>query len=124
MNFTIIWRNSFKGQTMNPIHALCKRYGPPFLKRKIWDREFSSGKWGTGDLADCHSAIIPVLEKYARGGNILDLGCGWGKTGLVLDPSTYSEYLGVDISDVAVDRGNELCSLHGRGERTGWLEAT
>jgi 2-polyprenyl-3-methyl-5-hydroxy-6-metoxy-1,4-benzoquinol methylase len=44
-----------------------------------------------------------LLEKYASGGAILDLGCGIGYLGEFIDDSRFSVYVGVDISDKAIE---------------------
>jgi SAM-dependent methyltransferase len=48
--------------------------------------------------------VLPHLNAHARGGSILDLGCGPGAIGEAIDPTTYRHYLGVDISDVAIEK--------------------
>jgi predicted TPR repeat methyltransferase len=50
---------------------------------------------------DC---LYPYVEKYARQGSILDLGCGPGATGSELNADNYSVYTGVDISEVAIEK--------------------
>jgi SAM-dependent methyltransferase len=52
--------------------------------------------------------LCDVVERYARGGDVLDLGCADGHVGLGLRPDRYSRYTGVDISDVAVAAAYEL----------------
>ncbi len=50
---------------------------------------------------DC---VYPYVEKHAKRGSILDLGCGSGSTANELASDTYREYVGVDISDVAISK--------------------
>ena len=59
--------------------AALKSYGPSGLKKVMWDREYASDKWNFADntAGDC---VYPLLEKYAAGGTIMDLGCGSGNT--------------------------------------------
>lgn len=77
------------------------------FKRIIWDYEYRSGDW---DYIDYPPAghFARIIEKHLRGGSILDLGCGTGKTISAL--STFSRYTGVDVSPVAVGRGREAFS--------------
>jgi SAM-dependent methyltransferase len=58
------------------------------MKRRLWNREFANGRWNfientSGDL------IYGYIEKYCRGGSILDLGCGSGNTDCELDGDRY-----------------------------------
>ncbi len=83
------------------VRGLIGRYGPVRLKRRLWDAEFSSGKWdGLKNMAgDC---LYPTVEHQSHGGTILDLGCGPGATANELAAESYSWYTGVDISEVAL----------------------
>lgn len=82
--------------------GLVQLYAPSFLKRIAWDREFSRGRWTCLDrpIGECRH---PEVERYARGGAVLDMGCGPGSTGHELEPGSYIHYTGVDISQVAID---------------------
>ena len=87
----------------NVIRGRLLRWGGPVVKRFIWNREFGKGRW------DClHNSegnpVYPFIEKYARRGTILDLGCGTGNTANELNFESYTSYLGVDVSDVAVEK--------------------
>jgi len=87
------------------------RYASPSIKRFFWDREFASGKWNFIDDTAGDSSY-PYLEKYCDGGSILDLGCGPGNTANELAASAYCEYVGVDVSQVALEKARQ------RTERT------
>ena len=88
--------------TLPKMRGLVHRYGPAPLKRYLWDREYRGGRW---DCLDRQPGSVEHLEveRYARGGAILDLGCGPGSTGHELTPGSYSSYTGVDISAVAIE---------------------
>lgn len=90
---------------VNVIKALLKRWGPPAVKKRIWDREFANGKWDYMDAATRAKAerdfVFDVIERYSPGADILDLGCGSGSTGLELTEG-YRSYVGVDVSEVAI----------------------
>jgi len=81
-----------------------KSYGPSTLKKRLWDAEFEGGKWNFIDdtRGDC---VYGYLEKYGRQGSILDLGCGQGNTANELVDSAYRTYVGVDISEAALEKG-------------------
>lgn len=83
-----------------------RQRGPARVKRYIWDREFRSGKWDyIRDRRE--SAFYEVLERFANGGNILDLGCGSGRTALQTDPKAFGIYVGVDVSAQAIAEAME-----------------
>lgn len=104
------------------IRALKQRWGTTAQKRALWNNEFASGHWkcltDTGD-----DFIYRVLDEYTKNGRILDLGCGSGNTGNELSISSYSDYVGVDISDVAVEQATNRSKLNGRGERNRYIVA-
>jgi SAM-dependent methyltransferase len=93
--------------------GLLKRHGPSRIKKALWDREFSSGKWNFIDetAGDC---VYLHLEKYARKGDILDLGCGPGNTANELAATSYRTYVGVDISDQALQKARDRTHASGR----------
>jgi 2-polyprenyl-3-methyl-5-hydroxy-6-metoxy-1,4-benzoquinol methylase len=88
-------------------------YGPSFLKKSFWDQEYSTSKWNFNDNTT-NDFVYPYLEKWARKGSILDLGCGSGNTSNELADSAYTSYLGVDISDVALAKARKWTEQSGR----------
>jgi len=96
------------------IRAIIKRWGTVASKRRVWDTEFASGQWNFIEHAK-GDPIYTYLEKYSERGNILDLGCGSGKTGNELDDGSYESYTGADVSEVAI-RKAELSSRKNRRE--------
>ena len=88
-------------RTLTFVRGFLMSYGPPGIKKRMWDKEFSGEKWNFIDntLGDC---VYPHLEKYAQGGDILDLGCGPGNTANELSADAYGSYIGVDISEAAL----------------------
>ncbi|MFY9691470.1 MAG: class I SAM-dependent methyltransferase, partial [Candidatus Acidiferrales bacterium] len=57
------------------------------------------------------------LEKYANNGSILDLGCGPGNTANELNASVYQHYVGVDISEAALEKARKRTSENGRDRK-------
>ena len=95
-------------------YASMKRLGSNSLKKKIWDKEFDSGKWDYLENTN-NDIIYYYLEKYANNGHILDLGCGLGNTGNEIDIYKYKHYTGIDISESAIHKSRLKLSK----ERTG-----
>ena len=100
----------------NVARKLVQRYGRASLKRRLWDWEFRSGKWNCLEQFGA-DPIYPLLAAYARGGAILDLGCGPGTTANELNPTAYSRYTGVDISAVALDTARRRSAERGESGR-------
>jgi len=95
------------------LRALLQAYGTRRIKKRLWDGEFAQGRWDCLDRTpdDC---VYRYLERYARNGSILDLGCGSGSTGNELDTARYDHYVGVDISGVAIAKAEERTAENGR----------
>ncbi len=74
------------------------------FKRLIWDYEYRTGDWDYIDYPPAEH-FASIIEEHLRGGSILDLGCGTGKTIEAL--SAFSRFTGVDVSRVAVGRGRK-----------------
>jgi SAM-dependent methyltransferase len=106
----------------NVLRKIVQRYGPPVVKRALWDREFARGKWNCLERFGT-DPIYPHLEQHARQGHILDLGCGPGTTANELSPAVYQTYTGVDISEVALQTARRRSKEHGRGERHKYVQA-
>jgi predicted TPR repeat methyltransferase len=60
--------------------------------------------------------LYPHVERFAKCGRLLDLGCGPGTTGNNLQPGTYSSYVGVDISDVAIQKARDRTAHNNRSQ--------
>ena len=88
-------------------------YGPPSIKRLLWDREYSGDKWNFAyhSASDC---VYQHLERHAAGGSILDLGCGMGNTATELSLNAYRDYTGVDISDTCLRKAELRTQENGR----------
>jgi SAM-dependent methyltransferase len=97
----------------NKISSFLKAYGPSSLKKALWDKEFASTKWDFIDHTegDC---VYENLEKYARNGSVLDLGCGPGNTANEMADTAYQKYVGVDISEEALAKGRKRTIETGR----------
>jgi trans-aconitate methyltransferase len=70
---------------------------------RSWGFNQQSGKEGWNFLDKTHSSeVVRVVEKYARQGRILDLGCGTGTLAERLSSDSFESYLGVDASAAAI----------------------
>lgn len=102
------------------VEGFLASYGPSSVKKRLWDRDFSSDKWNFIDntLGDC---VYPHLEKYAKNGSILDLGCGPGNTANELAAEAYQNYIGVDISEVALAKAVKRTQESGRADKNSFV---
>jgi len=103
-------------RTLRFVNGVLKSYGPPNIKRLLWDKEFSGEKWKFIDntIGDC---VYPFLGKYIHKGDILDLGCGPGNTANELDAAAYRTYVGVDISEAALSKATKRTERKGRADK-------
>jgi SAM-dependent methyltransferase len=97
-------------------------YAPSFIKKRLWDRDFSVGKWDFIDntAGDC---VYAHLEEYAQGGDVLDLGCGPGNTANELVFDAYRNYIGVDISEVALEKARKRTQENGRADKNSFVRS-
>jgi 2-polyprenyl-6-hydroxyphenyl methylase/3-demethylubiquinone-9 3-methyltransferase len=95
---------------------LLQTHGTSAVKQKLWDTEFARGRWDVLDttMDDC---VYSRIEKAAKGGSILDLGCGSGNTPNELGGDSFSEYIGVDISEVALEKAQKRTEANGRAQQ-------
>src|SRR6266498_4746698 len=91
-------------------------WGTTAHKQQLWNSEFQQGRWDCIENTS-DDPICECLAKYARGGSVLDLGCGSGNTGCELESSVYSAYTGVDISDVAIANASRRSAELGRAAK-------
>ena len=108
-------------RTIVLVQRFLQSYGPSGLKRLLWDREFAGTKWDFIDHTegDC---VYENLEKYARKGSILDLGCGPGNTANEVAINAYESYVGVDISEEALSKARRRTAREGRSEKNAFVQ--
>ena len=106
----------------NVLRGLLQAYATENIKRYLWNIEFSGSRWDCLDLTqgDC---VYRYIEKYANNGSILDLGCGSGNTGTELDKTKYRQYMGVDISDMAIEKAQRRSEETGRAEKNRFFQS-
>lgn len=88
------------------------KYAKPFLNRirpsvrQIWEYQYQTKQWNylksLNQLAR-YSIIAGYFKALKCGGKILDIGCGEGLLQESLCNMSFSKYLGIDISEVAIN---------------------
>jgi SAM-dependent methyltransferase len=100
---------------------LLQTHGSSKAKQRLWDSEFEGSRWDCLDTT-ANDCVYSRIERCVNGGSILDLGCGSGNTANELDGSAFSEYTGVDISQVAILRAQERTMENGRGHKCQFVQ--
>jgi SAM-dependent methyltransferase len=97
-------------------------YGNQATKKRLWDKEYREEKWrfAYNTAGDC---VYAHLEKHARNGKILDLGCGSGNTCTELSDASYSSYVGVDISEEALAKASKRSQDAGRSHKHTFVQS-
>lgn len=109
-------------RTLTFARGFIASYGPSTIKKRLWDKEYSGTKWDfiENTEGDC---VYRFLERYARNGDILDLGCGPGNTANELAPAVYKSYVGVDISDAALAKAVKRTEENGRANKNSFVNS-
>ncbi len=72
-----------------------------------WDHQYATGRWDklrTPAEEARFDATARLLTRHARGGHVLEIGCGEALLQQRLMAGDYRSWLGVDISAVAIGR--------------------
>jgi SAM-dependent methyltransferase len=106
----------------NVLRGLLQRYGSEKIKRRLWNHEYRLGRWNCLDsmATDC---VYAHIEKYAKNGDILDLGCGPGAVGSELNEAAYHSYTGVDICDVAIEKAKSRAEENHRTDKNAYFQS-
>jgi 2-polyprenyl-3-methyl-5-hydroxy-6-metoxy-1,4-benzoquinol methylase len=75
------------------------------FEESSWDMQFNAGIWSRGPQSP-HT--IDLVQKYAKGGKIVEFGCGEGNLLRSLAEDCYTEFTGYDISKVAIKRAKKF----------------
>lgn len=91
--------------------SILKPYEPMPGGKQLLDAEYAHGKWdylrSIGELPRL-GIVSSLCSVFARGGSILEIGCGDGMLLEQLNRRCYSYFRGVDISSVAISRARRL----------------
>ncbi len=70
-----------------------------------WEEQYRAGRWdfmrGLDEVAR-YGVIAVFVQRLARGGAVLDVGCGEGLLADQLRPHDCRRYLGIDVSEAAI----------------------
>lgn len=85
-------------------HGIARRLGSN-SRRWTWNKQFRNQP--TFALSRSRKAI-ELVERLANNGLVIELACGDGILSRCINPVVYSQYRGVDISDVAIAHARQL----------------
>lgn len=94
------------------VHAweLATGRGDAPVSKETWESQYRAGRWdfmkNLDELAR-YSVIAGCLRHLKPGGSFLDVGSGEGILRDEMKPFGYSRYVGVDLSEAAVEKGRE-----------------
>src|SRR6266699_5868480 len=93
------------------IHALERRQnkGDISVGKEDWELQYLGKMWNY--LSNCkevshYSVIVGYIQYFKPTGSILDIGCGEGILQARLTASGYARYVGIDISDAAIQKAH------------------
>ena len=69
--------------------------------RVSWNKQYESGLWNSGRRSPL---TVSLVAELCQGGRLVEFGCGTGELPHLLPSGSFSTYVGMDISDVAVAR--------------------
>jgi len=84
-------------------------YRPIKVTSSFWEKRYIEGRWDLiRDIDELghYSIVVGYTHFLKPGGNILDVGCGEGILCERLCKSHYANYLGIDLSTVAIERAS------------------
>lgn len=80
------------------------------IKRDRWNHQYLTGFWEGLKAPTEHArfgAIVALIERWKSNAAILEIGCGEGLLQQKLPASAYRRLVGVDLSDVAIERAKQ-----------------
>jgi len=92
------------------------------MKQQLWDKEYEGGRWDLSKKTP-NDRVYHFISQNSKKGMILELGCGSGNTGTELESESYSGYVGLDISEVAVDAAQRRSVESGRGSKNQYVQS-
>ena len=93
------------------VHSLEKRQRKEDIpeSKEVWDFQYLNKMWdylSNNEEVSRYSVIIGYIQHFKPEGSILDIGCGMGILQERLSSFGYSRYVGIDISDTAIQRAH------------------
>ncbi|MBW8683145.1 class I SAM-dependent methyltransferase [Chitinophaga rhizophila] len=87
------------------------------IQPSTWDKQYTQGAWEVlkSPLEEKRfESVRNFIYKYAPGGDILEVGCGEGLLQRGMDRQLYNLFTGIDVSNVAILRTEDLWNAQNR----------
>jgi len=68
-----------------------------------WDDQYRRGFW-RADQLDRSTRTLEIIQRRCDGGKLIEFGCGEGSLPCQLPSGTFSSYVGLDLSGIAIER--------------------
>lgn len=67
--------------------------------KAVWEKQYGRGKWLNGQRSP---VVLRLVSQLCQGGTLVEFGCGDGLLPRLLPDGSFSNYIGIDISKVAI----------------------
>lgn len=102
-------KTSLAGRLANKIASWEKLQGRGDIpiSQEAWEAQYVGAQWSYLDQLEelsRYSVVAGYVQCFSRGGSILDVGCGEGILVQRLNVAACKSYVGIDISQTAIDK--------------------
>jgi 2-polyprenyl-3-methyl-5-hydroxy-6-metoxy-1,4-benzoquinol methylase len=101
------------------LRSYVTRGGPTGIDQATWDWEYATGEWAKlGDPAEMprYAMIAGYSRTLDPAASVLDIGCGEGHLASWLFQDGTRRYVGIDVSNVAIQQARARASIEARFE--------
>jgi len=108
----LLWHLLWPVRLLLPLRADLRWTG---YDKNHWEAEFAGGRWAclySLEEAGHYYIIALYVKMFGGNGAILDVGCGEGILQSIVKPFGDAKYLGIDLSENAIQVASKKSNLH------------